>query len=67
MAAIAALPFLSACASNGTGRYLLITETHHGPIIWHRFKTQEACEDASRGSDPTFATRCTTAEAQRGN
>jgi hypothetical protein len=59
---------LSACAPSiggGTGRYLLTTQTNHGPIIWHRFTTLEACEEARRESDPDFATICTTADGQQ--
>ena len=49
---------LSACASNRTDRYLLITETYHRPLIWSKFQTREACEQASRESHPDFTTRC---------
>jgi uncharacterized lipoprotein YmbA len=57
MRLVAAALLLSACGSHGSGDYLLITDTHHGPLIWHKFKTQEACLAASRESDPSFATR----------
>jgi hypothetical protein len=65
--ALAAALILSGCASTGagTGRYLLTTQTYDGPIIWHRFTTPEACEEARRGSDPSFATVCTTADEQQ--
>ena len=53
---------LSACASLDAAGYRLVTMTHHGPIVWSKFKTLEACEEAQRGSDPSFNTGCITAE-----
>ena len=55
---------LSACASP-TG-YRLVTLTHHGPIVWSKFKTPEACEQARRASDVPANLSCVTArEADR--
>jgi hypothetical protein len=65
MRLVAATLLLSACASQGSGNYLLITDAHHGPLIWHKFKTQEACHAASRESDPSLATRCIAAKKAR--
>ncbi|HET9638186.1 MAG TPA: hypothetical protein VFP12_03175 [Allosphingosinicella sp.] len=60
MRIVASALLLVACASNGSNRHLLITDTHHGPIVWHKFETQEACEQASREGYRDFVTRCTT-------
>jgi hypothetical protein len=64
--AFAAVLMLSACASNGSVRYLLITDTYHGPIVWHKFLTLEACEQASQERPPDFTTRCTSSRDLRG-
>ena len=56
---------VSACASPDTAGYRLVTQTHHGPIVWSKFKTLERCEEARRGSDASFNTRCITAEEAR--
>jgi hypothetical protein len=65
MRVVASALLLSACASGGTGRYLMVMDSHHGPAIMGKFKTIEACQEASRGSDPTFTLRCTTAKAEQ--
>ena len=58
---------LAGCASTsgiggGSGPYLMITDTYHGPLIWYRFRTLQECQQASRGSEPSLLTRCTTAQ-----
>jgi hypothetical protein len=64
--ALAAALLLCACSTNGAGRYLLVTDTYHGPIVWSKFKSLEACASAQRGSDPRAQVRCTTrAELRR--
>lgn len=58
---------LPACASC-SGRYLMVMDTSHGTIIWARYKTLQACEQAARESDESARrdigiateTRCTT-------
>jgi len=70
-AGVRVLPFalllLSSCASNGSGHYLLVTDTHHGPMVWHKFQTAAACEEAKKGSDPELVARCTTSEDLHSN
>jgi hypothetical protein len=63
---------LSACAADGTGRYLLVTQTSHGPIIWYRYATPEACEQGRREDEQSrrqvglvMDARCTTARDLR--
>jgi len=66
MRVLVAALLLVACTSC-VGRYLMVTDTHHGTIIWDRYKTREACEQAIRESDQSGRdigiathTRCTT-------
>lgn len=39
---------LGACASNGSGKYLMVMETYHGPVTWHKFRSLAECEGAVR-------------------
>lgn len=60
MRVLALALLLSACAP----RYLMVTETNHGPVIWDRYKTRQACEEA-RQYDQITVTRCMTARELR--
>jgi len=52
---------LSACVSQGNGPYLMVSDSADGTIVWDRFRTPEACEQARRQSD--IETRCVTRRA----
>lgn len=55
---------LPACASTGARRYLAVTDTSHGQIVWARYQTLEACERAI--VEVRNDTRCTTRQEERG-
>ncbi len=64
MRVLAAALLLSACASNGSGPYLMISDSSEGAVVWNRFETPEACERARRDSD--IEMRCVTIRELRG-
>ena len=56
MRIVLAALLLSACISSGNETYLMVSDSADGTIVWHRFGTPEACEQARRESD--IETRC---------